>query len=94
MTVKSVKCRHIKALHVALTSTQTKRRHKKPPYLTEGLFFVHCAVSVQGSSHMCMRGKLKCLKDIGNNKEKKYVKGTWNIVIVNVNLNTVSIVLC
>ena len=38
-----------------------------------------------------MRGKFKCLIDIGNNKEKKYVKGTWNIIIVNVNLNTVSI---
>ena len=42
---------------------------------------------------MCMRGKFKCLKDIGNNKGKKYVKGTWNIIIVNVNLNTVSIVI-
>ena len=50
---------------------------------------MYCAASAQGSSHMCMRGKFKCLKDIGNNKGKKYVKGTWNIIIVNVNLNTV-----
>ena len=38
-----------------------------------------------------MRGKFKCLIDIGNSKGKKYVRGTWNIIIVNVNLNTVSI---
>ena len=38
-----------------------------------------------------MRGKFKCLIDIGNSKGKKYVKGTMNIIIVNVNLNTVSI---
>ena len=36
-------------------------------------------------------GKFKCLKNIGNNEGKKYVKGTWNIIIVNVNLNTISI---
>ena len=89
--INSVKYGHIKMLHVTLTSTRTRRGHKTPPYLTEGLFFVHCAASVQSPSHMCMRGKFKCIKDIGNNKGKKYVRGTWNIIIVNVNLNTVSI---
>ena len=91
MTVKHVKYGQIKTLHVALTSASTRRGQKSPPSLTEGLFFVHCAASVQGSSHICMRGKFKCLKGIVNNKGKKYVKGTWNIIRVNVNLNTVSI---
>ena len=35
--------------------------------------------------------EIQTLKDTGNNKGKKYVKGTWNIIIVNVNLNRVSI---
>ena len=75
-----------------LNECLNKKGTQKAPVSDRGAVF--CALSSVGTKSIsqCKRGKFNCLIDIGNNKEMKYAKGTWNIIIVNVDLNTVSII--
>ena len=52
-----------------------KKKPEEAPVSDRGAVF--CALRNVGikSIPQCMRWKFKCLIDIGNNKEKKYVKG-------------------
>ena len=76
-------------LHLALASNWTRRKPKRPLYLTERLF---CALRSVTLSHNVHEREIQMVKMTKvTTMERNYVKGTWNILIVNVNLNTVSI---
>ena len=71
-------------LHVASTSTRTRRRPKRPQYLTDGLFY-----ALRSLPHSVHEREIQMSKMTkGNNKGMNYVKGTWNILVINANLNS------
>ena len=69
---------------------RTRRRPEAAPVSDRGVVF--CACAVQLYPHSVHEREIQIFKMTKvTTKERNYVKGTWNILIVNVNLNTVSI---